>query len=213
MKLALILFFSAITGCKNENFDIYRKFPKGSHLTVKIMQQSEAVIKIKGYTVLMYDLSEGSEEYNPHLLFYGSDKKLAAASYFLSENVYDCRNGSIISYKNDYRAERNHLYRGDVPDDIKLSYKEYASPEGWSRSFEGGAVIGIRYNSRTENVEFKIKNKSERLIDNPIHKITYDYEAQEIFINNTYDGMERVEESFTVEKAVLNKFFEAVLND
>lgn len=155
---------------------------------------------------LMYDFTEEySDEFNPHLLFF-KDRKLLASSYFVSENIYDYRDDTIIAYLNENRLKRQNIYRNDVPKDLRIEYIKYDTDYPHGANTEEGFVSKIKYN-KNETITLVLKDGST--YDNiPLWKITYDYKREKIFINSTYSAKIRKSKVFIVSKNILDNYFD-----
>lgn len=116
----ILVFFSV--GCNaQEKKDIYTEFPLGTLLTTDILQGSEQIILNESELILMYNISDQWDYFDPHLLFFNDSLKLYAASYFPSEKIESVNNNVITGYLNTKRNLRRNEYRNDMPEKYRLS--------------------------------------------------------------------------------------------
>ncbi len=211
IRISKVFFvFILFCSCVNEKFDIYEKVPKGTLLNINLIKESNALFKSKSGIILMYNFTEEySEEFNPHLMFF-DDKKLIASSYFISENVYDYKDNEIIAYLNNNRLKRKGIYREDLPKGFKISYKEYKVDFPHGSTSKEGVIENIKYNSSNNTVDFILKGES--ISKNiPLYKITYNYNKEEITVNDTYEDEVREGKVFKVSSQILDAYFKNFL--
>jgi hypothetical protein len=209
-KISFVIAFLLFSSCVNEKFDIYQKVPKGTLLDMNLIKESNALFKSKSRVILMYDFTEKySEEFNPHLMFF-DDKKLVSSSYFLSENVYDYKENEVTAYLNNNRLKRKGIYRTDLPEGFKINYKKYKVDFPHGSISKQGVLENIEYNSSNNTVDFILKggNINKNI---PLYKITYNYNKEEITINNTYEDETREGEVFKVSTQILDAYFKFFL--
>lgn len=209
-KLYFIIFFVLFNFCTVEKFDIYEKVPKGTLLNIELIRSSNMIFKSKLGVILMYNLTEKySEEFNPHLMFF-EDKKLVSSSYFFSENIYDYKDNEITAYLNDNRLKRKNIYRTDLPEGFKINYKRYKVNFPHGSQLKQGVIESIKYNSSNNTADFILKGENIKK-NIPLYKITYNYNKEEMIINNTYDDEIRESEIFKVSHKILDAYFKNFL--
>lgn len=212
----LILICCIFVGCMPKKNDIYSIFPIGSKLEINIIRDSNAIFKSNLGWIILYNLSDNPEEYNPHLLFFDSDKKLISACHFFSENIYSYKDNVIIAYLNKDRLSRGKNFRSEIPDEIKIVYKNYRVDYPTSILDEKESLDNsISYNeNQTITIGYiKPRNDVKKVLNVPLHKITFNYEEEEIVINNTFDDETRMSEIFKVSKVQLDSLFLKILSN
>jgi hypothetical protein len=205
-----------LSSCYQSKSDIYNQIPKGTKLTLEIIKQSSSVFKVDGFLVLIYPLKDSIniEKYNPHLIFFNSKKELDAASYFLSESVFKINEDTIISYLNEYRKLRIHNFREDIPKGVFVKYQNYQGFIGGGGGITNTNLLDIKYDNVEGTVDFYLKtanNKIREISKIPLHRITFDYEKQEIMINDVIKEKEKKIIYFSISKTKLDLFFKQII--
>jgi hypothetical protein len=167
----LCIFF--LPGCVNDKNDVYIKYPKNSKLTKEILTLSEQIVidKKSNFRIIIVNISDNSEIYSPHILFYDCSLKLISSSYLASEMIDSMKNKTLYGRLNENRQNRNKWFRNDLPNNLKLSLnKHYTSRK-----------IGTISNKAINR--FKINNGQVTLF---VSKTNNNYEGLEWINNNSF---------------------------
>jgi hypothetical protein len=120
--LIRILPFLLLIGCVNHKNDVYVKYPKGAKLTKEIFTDAKQIIidKENNIRIVVVNISDDWDTYDPHLLFYNSSLKLISSCYYASEKIDSIKNGIIYGILNEQRNRRKIWYRNDLPEGFAL---------------------------------------------------------------------------------------------
>ncbi|HMU05779.1 MAG TPA: hypothetical protein PJ990_19230, partial [Saprospiraceae bacterium] len=113
--------------------------PMNSRLTFELLKASEQVVQNENELILVYNISDQWDYYDPHLLFFNGSLKLYAACYFPSERIESVRENIIMAYKNERRYKRRSLYKNDLPKKYKLNLISSSDFNGSTR--EGNKIV------------------------------------------------------------------------
>ncbi len=117
--VAFIVVFLTNCGVANNN-DVYIKYPIGSKLTLDVLRKAEQIYPNKLDVILLVNISDNPEKYDPHLLFYDSTLTLYSACYFVSEKIEKINMNVITAFLNEERSLRKKYYREDLPSKYKF---------------------------------------------------------------------------------------------
>ena len=129
--------------------DVYSLVQKGSSLTIDILKHSDQIIPYNSDLILVYDISDNPEYSDLHLLFFNSDLKLYAATYFPSKKIESVKDYQINSYLNEERNKRAFQYRNELPIQYTLNFNQ--SEKGYSRR-SNKSVKNINLNPEANKV-------------------------------------------------------------
>lgn len=151
-------------GCSaQEKKDVYRKVPLGSPLTLGLLKSCEQVVPNGADLILVYNISEQWDYFDPHLLFFDDSLKLYSACYFPSERIESVEENVITGYLNAARNERRGWYRNDLPEKYRLNLISSNNLNGSMR--EGNKVVGkIELDSTGSFVTLHVMKSEKRFI-------------------------------------------------
>ena len=102
--------------------DVYARVPRGTALSSSVLRSAEQMCLYEDELITLFDQARPIDDaYDPHLMFWGRDRKLYAASYFASEQIERVDAGVIYGLLNEHRAQRVSVFRGDLPKKYRLS--------------------------------------------------------------------------------------------
>ena len=108
-------------GCHAQNKkDVYQKIPLGTSLTKEILKSSNQIVPNGKELILVLNISEQWDYFDPHLLFFNDSLKLYAACYFPSDKIESVKDNTITGYLNSKRNLRRHQYKNDLPEKYRL---------------------------------------------------------------------------------------------
>ncbi len=147
--------------CVQEKKDVYSKVPLGSPLTLELLKGSEQVVSNGEELILVYNISEQWDYFDPHLLFFDDRSKLYAACYFPSENIESVKENVIVGYQNEVRCKRRDEYRNDLPKKYRLNL---ISSSNWNGSGQEGnkVVVKIELDSTGSMATLHVMKSEER---------------------------------------------------
>lgn len=126
MKFILLFFMSLISiGCVVDKNDVYKKIPKGSKLEKEILSASEQIYEYDSSLILVLDISQDWDVYDPHLLFFDKNLYLIAGCYFPSGKIDSISHDTIYGLLNPIREQRKGWYRNDLPPNFHLFLEKF----------------------------------------------------------------------------------------
>ena len=132
--------------------DIYKSIPKDSDLSLDVLKKSNQIIPNGSDLILNYDISTLWDRFDPHLLFYNSELKLYAASYFPSHQIESVEENEVIGVLYQANKTRKKYFRNELPRDYKMKFI--------SRKVNGGKRMS---NKIIEKIKILPKAKNVKL--------------------------------------------------
>jgi hypothetical protein len=207
-------------GCNiSYNNDVYNYVPKGTLLSVELLKKSEQIIVIDTSLILMYNISNDFEKYDPHLLFFNKKRKLSSACYFPSEMVDSIKGQKIYCLLNDSRYKRRSEYRNDIPNGFVFSFNKNNEGEIYRSEREIDEITLDSVFSVTLYVRDKVSSLSEGNLPKnvmlrnllplkyPINRFLLNYQNGMLSIRKFEDGYLLTENLMFSDRAIIEKFY------
>ncbi len=221
-------------GCNTqERKDVYKKFPIGTTLTVEILRGSEQIVPNGSELILVYNISDQWDYFDPYLLFFDDSLNLYAASYFPSEKIESLNDNVIVCYLNAERNRRRSRHRNDLPEKYRLSLVSVGNGHGRKSdkiiekitvdSNGTNAIVQIR---QSENAYIGLRGKklfadsgfpenfilADTLVF-PISKLSFRYKENTVSISEiTSNNRLRWDYMLVPDKSILEDFYEDILS-
>lgn len=232
--LCFVVTFLSI-GCNaQEKKDVYAKFRLGTPLTVDILKGSEQIVQNESELILVYNISEQWDYYDPHLLFFNDSLKLYAACYFPSERIESLSNNVIKGYLNVKRNRRKYQYRNDLPKKYDLSLINMQSGHGRKSDkiiekveIDSTGITGVLYIRQSENDYIGLRGKKlfvdSSFLENftsidtlriPISKLSFRYEENKVSMSEiTSNGRLIWDYMLVQDEIILDNFYSQLFNE
>ena len=216
-------------GCNaQERKDVYKKFPIGTTLTVDILRESEQIVPNGSELILVYNISDQWDYFDPHLLFFDDSLKLYAASYFPSEKIESLNDNVIVCYLNAKRNRRRHQYRSDLPEKYRLSLTNLGNGHGRKSDkvieeieIDSIGTTAILHIKQSQNAYIGLRGKKlfadSSFLENfvladtlifPISKLSFRYKENTVSISEiTSNDRLRWDYMLVPEKSILEDFY------
>ena len=236
MKILIQIFFILlILGCVNRKNDVYLKYPKKSKLTKEILQSAEQVIidKKNNIRILVINISNSWDTYDPHILFYDNTLKLISSCYFASEKIDSIKNKIIYGTLNENRVGRKIWYRNDLPErfELLLNKRSGCSSKLCNKvidkilvkneqvtlfvSIAKNVYAGLQWNQSLNRTS--IFFDSFTLKDTLIYSLSQlhlDYKEQIVSITSINNRNEFIQEEMIIpDMQLINRFYEQIWNE
>ncbi len=125
--------YNYLSTIKNQH-DAYNYYPLNHQLTLQDLKKASQIIPVDtSNLILVTDITEREDIYNPHLLFFAKENNalvLKTACYFSSERVDSILGKKIIASLNTYRQQRSDSFKKDLPPGFQLKYNNSNNSKG-----------------------------------------------------------------------------------
>lgn len=222
----MVFFFIGCNGKAKK--DVYKKFPIGTTLTIDILKGSEQIVINDSELILVYNISEQWDYFDPHLLFFDDKQKLYAACYFPSENIESINDNTIVGNLNTTRNLRSHKYRNDLPEKYSLSL--VSTDDSYERKsdkiiekieIDSSSTNAILYVKQSENTHIGLRDKTNFVdsgflenfvladtLEFPISKLSFSYNESTVSVSEAISDNRLMRDYLLVpEKSILENFY------